>query len=52
MGGPPAQAVEDGLRQWLAATGLFGAVLAPGSRLAADLVLEGDLTAFWRCSLR
>ena len=44
---PPAQAVEDGLRQWLAATGLFGAVLAPGSRLPADLVLEGDLSAFW-----
>ena len=44
---PPAQAVEDDLRQWLAASGLFAAVLAPGSRLPADLVLEGDLTAFW-----
>ena len=44
---PPAQAVEDDLRQWLADSGLFAAVLAPGSRLSADLVLEGDLTAFW-----
>jgi ABC-type uncharacterized transport system auxiliary subunit len=44
---PPAQAVEDALRQWLADSGLFSAVLAPGSRLPADLVLEGDLTAFW-----
>jgi cholesterol transport system auxiliary component len=44
---PPAQAVEDDLRQWLADSGLFAAVLAPGSRLPADLVLEGDLTAFW-----
>jgi cholesterol transport system auxiliary component len=44
---PPAQAVEDDLRQWLAASGLFAAVLAPGSRLPADLVMEGDLTAFW-----
>jgi ABC-type uncharacterized transport system auxiliary subunit len=43
---PPAQAVEDELRQWLADAGLFGAVSAPGSRLNADLVLEGELTAF------
>jgi cholesterol transport system auxiliary component len=43
---PPAQAVEDELRQWLADTGLFGAVAAPGSRLNADLLLEGELTAF------
>src|SRR5205823_13414740 len=39
---PPAQAVEDNLRQWLAASGLFAAVLAPGSQLPADLVMEGD----------
>ena len=43
---PPAQAVEDELRQWLADAGLVGAVSAPGSRLNADLVLEGELTAF------
>ena len=43
---PPAQAVEDDLRQWLADAGLFRAVLAPGSRLNADLVLEGELDVF------
>jgi cholesterol transport system auxiliary component len=42
----PAQAVEDELRQWLGDAGLFSAVPAPGSRLNADLVLEGQLTAF------
>ena len=40
---PPADAVEDVLRRWLAASGLFSAVLAPGSRLRADLALEGEL---------
>ena len=40
---PPADAVEDVLRRWLAASGLFAAVLAPGSRLRADLALEGEL---------
>ncbi len=43
---PPAQAVEDDLRQWLGASGLYAAVVAPGSRLAADLVLEGELNTF------
>ena len=43
---PPAQAVEDDLRQWLGDAGLFRAVLAPGSRLDADLVLEGELDTF------
>jgi cholesterol transport system auxiliary component len=43
---PPAQAVEDDLRRWLGDAGLFSAVPAPGSRLNADLVLEGQLTAF------
>ena len=42
----PAQAVEDDLRQWLGASGLYAAVVAPGSRLAADLVLEGELNTF------
>lgn len=41
---PPAAAVDDDLRRWLAASGLFAAVLAPGSRMPADLVLEGELT--------
>ncbi len=40
---PPADAVEDALRRWLAASGLFSAVLAPGSRARADLALEGEL---------
>lgn len=43
---PPAQAVGDDLRQWLAASGIYSAVLAPGSRLTADLVLEGELNTF------
>ena len=42
----PAEAVDDDLRQWLAASGLYAAVLAPGSRLNADLVLEGQLETF------
>jgi len=44
---PPAQGVEEAVRDWLTACGLFSAVLAPGSRLAADLVLEGELDALW-----
>ena len=40
---PPADAVEDVLRRWLAASGLFAAVLAPGSRARADWALEGEL---------
>ncbi|WP_287787970.1 ABC-type transport auxiliary lipoprotein family protein [Acidiphilium sp.] len=44
---PPAEAIEDDLRRWLADAGSFAAVLAPGSRLSADLVLESELTALW-----
>jgi cholesterol transport system auxiliary component len=44
---PPVQAVEEAVRIWLADSGLFSAVLAPGSRLAATLVLEGELEALW-----
>ena len=44
---PPALALEQVLRQWLEASGKFTAVLAPGSRLTADFVLEGELTALW-----
>lgn len=43
---PPAQAVEDDLRQWLTGAGLFSAVVAPGSRLDANYVLEGELQTF------
>jgi cholesterol transport system auxiliary component len=42
---PPAEAVDDDLRRWLAESGLFAAVVAPGSRITADLVLEGELLA-------
>ncbi len=40
---PPAELVEEALRRWLAASGLFAAVVLPGSRLPASLVLEGEL---------
>lgn len=43
---PPAQAVTTDLQQWLAASGLFSAVVAPGSGLMPDLVLEATLTSF------
>jgi cholesterol transport system auxiliary component len=42
---PPAEAVDDDLRRWLADSGLFAAVVPPGSRMTADLVLEGELLA-------
>jgi ABC-type uncharacterized transport system auxiliary subunit len=42
---PPPQGVEEDLRQWLAASGLFAAVVMPGSTVKADLVLEGELLA-------
>jgi cholesterol transport system auxiliary component len=44
---PPAQGVEDALRRWLADSGRFAAVVAPGSRMPSDLALEGELTALW-----
>ena len=40
---PPTDAAEDQLRRWLSGSGLFAAILAPGSRGHADLVLEGEL---------
>ena len=40
---PPADAVDEQLRRWLAASGLFAGVLPPGSRAHADLALEGEL---------
>ena len=44
---PPADAVTDQLQAWLAASGLFAGVVVPGSRLAANDILEADLTALW-----
>jgi cholesterol transport system auxiliary component len=43
---PPPQGVEECLRQWLAASGLFSAVVMPGSQAIAEFVLEGELVAF------
>ncbi len=43
---PPAEGATDALRRWLAASGRFAAVVAPDSGVAADLVLQGELTAF------
>ena len=40
---PPVELVEEAMRQWLAACGLFAAVVSPGSRLRAGLVLEAEL---------
>lgn len=42
---PPAEGVEASLRAWLTASGRFTAVLNPGSRMNADLILESTLTA-------
>ncbi|UFN50987.1 ABC-type transport auxiliary lipoprotein family protein [Roseomonas sp. OT10] len=42
---PPAEGMEEALRRWLVASGLFSAVLAPGTRGAADFTLEVELTA-------
>jgi ABC-type uncharacterized transport system auxiliary subunit len=41
---PPAEAAEDALRRWLAASLRFVAVVAPGTRARVDLVLESELT--------
>ncbi len=40
---PPAELCEAAMRRWLAASGKFAAVTAPGSRLRAGLVLEAEL---------
>ncbi|MXP65671.1 hypothetical protein E0493_20175 [Roseomonas sp. M0104] len=42
---PPAELAEEALRRWLTASGLFAAVVTPGSRAQADLILESELTA-------
>jgi ABC-type uncharacterized transport system auxiliary subunit len=42
---PPAEGIDDDLRRWLADSGLFAAVVGPGSRMTADFVLEGELLA-------
>jgi len=42
---PPAEAAEQALRRWLMEAGTFSAVLAPGTRGNADLVMESELLA-------
>lgn len=42
---PPGDLAEPALRAWLQASGLFAAVVAPGSRAEHVLVLEAQLTA-------
>ena len=44
---PPAQALEEALRAWIGASGLFAAILTSGSRPNADYVFEGELTKLW-----
>lgn len=41
---PPADLAEAALRIWLGASGLFSAVIAPGSRADTSLVLEAQLS--------
>lgn len=41
----PADAAEEALRRWLAASGLFAAVVAPGTRARVELSLEAELVA-------
>lgn len=41
---PPAEAVTQALISWAQASGLFAAVVTPGSRLNPDLIVEGELT--------
>lgn len=40
----PAEGAEQALRRWLIDSRLFAAILAPGSRLTPDFVMEGELT--------
>ncbi len=44
---PPADGVGASLTQFLAQSGMFAAVLAPGSLADADLTLEPALLALW-----
>lgn len=44
---PPAEGVGSALRQYLAQSGLFAAVLAPGSLAESNLTLEAELMQLW-----
>ncbi len=41
---PPADAVTQALVAWAEGAGIFSAIVAPGSRLAPNFILEGELT--------
>lgn len=43
----PAAAVTQALNNWAQASGLFSAVIAPGSRLVPNFILEGELTELY-----
>ncbi len=40
----PADAAAEVLANWLAASGAFSAVVSPGSRLTANLIVEGEFS--------
>jgi cholesterol transport system auxiliary component len=40
----PADAAAEVLGNWLTASGAFSAVVSPGSRLTADLIVEGEFS--------
>lgn len=42
---PPAEAAEEAVRRWLVASGLYAAVLTPGTRATPSLTLELELSA-------
>jgi uncharacterized lipoprotein YmbA len=44
---PPGALVRDATRRWLAASGLFGTVLARGGELAPDWRLEADVQSLY-----
>ena len=41
---PPADAVTEALLNWTQASGMFSAVVTPGTRLDPGLIIEGELT--------
>lgn len=43
---PPPELAEAALRRWLAAAGLYRAVVATGSRLESTLIIEAELSRF------
>ncbi|MBR0654253.1 ABC-type transport auxiliary lipoprotein family protein [Plastoroseomonas arctica] len=40
---PPSDLAEEALRRWLTEARLFSAILTPGTRATADLILEAEL---------